>query len=83
MNLDNWKYIQVLHPKRNTWVKIKDLSNNEKGKIIVSLSKDLAQSQSNFNRIQQYANFLVADYGNYRASIDALSLVELQELGRT
>lgn len=81
MNLDNWKYIQVLHPKRNTWVKIKDLSNNEKGKIIVSLSKDLAQLQANFNRIQQYTNGMIFEYGNYRASIDAMSKQELQELG--
>ena len=77
---DNWKYIKVYHPKRNTFVAIKDLSNNDKGKIIVSLCKDLAQLQADFNRVQQYANSIILEYGNYKSSIDALNKEELSEL---
>jgi len=68
--MDNWKKMQINHPKKGL-IMIKDLSSKQKGRAIFDLSTQVAKILKENADIKIYINQMGAEYANYRASIDA------------
>jgi hypothetical protein len=66
--LDNWKNVNINHPKKGL-VPIKKLSNNEKGRAIVDLSHIVARYQAEVPAIEDALKQLIEQYQNHILSI--------------
>jgi len=76
---DNWKNMNVNHPKKGL-VAIKNLSNNEKGRAIVDLSHKVAELQVREKAYSKALNDMSLTYANHILSIGVLSNKERNEI---
>ena len=68
--MDNWQKMCIMHPKKGS-IPIHKLSFKEAKRAVYDLSAGGARTLKENADIKTYANNLVIEYGNLRASLDA------------